>query len=132
MRVGLQAVILALGLSLAVPAPDAVTRFAQATLNGECTGLPSLDIGGQDEALDGTLLTGNAFFDATGVSTSQVNLTIEVTNTTDTWVGESIALFGFNADRSVAASFASGGAGTVFDRLADDTNSPSFRRSSGS
>jgi hypothetical protein len=73
----------------------------------------------------GGKLTATGFFDVLSLSSSQVELQITVTNTTNAALHEAVNSIGFNTNPAVTASYLTTGA--VFEGLGNDTNFPSFQ-----
>ena len=67
-------------------------------------------------------LTANATFNVTSFTSSQVDMTLTVRNTTPNYV---VSSMGFNTNPAVTASLTS--AGSVFTGVANDTNFPGFQ-----
>ena len=101
-----------------VPVKAMADAYTIASVNDDFSVLWSKDVvGGQ--------LTATGFFDVLSVSSSQIQLQITVTNTTDAALHEAVNSIGFNTNPAVTASYVTTGA--VFEGLANDTNFPSFQ-----
>jgi hypothetical protein len=73
----------------------------------------------------GGQLSATGFFDVLSISTSEIQLQITVTNTTNPALHEAVNSIGFNTNPAVTASYIT--TGTVFEGLGNDTNFPSFQ-----
>ena len=73
----------------------------------------------------GGQLSATGFFDVLSLSSSEIQLQITVTNTTDAALHEAVNSIGFNTSPSVTASYVT--AGGIFQGLGNDTNFPSFQ-----
>lgn len=83
------------------------------------TGPTSFNVGYSILTPLNNLLTGTGAFTVTSFSSTEVNLGVQISNTTSNYVVSSI---GFNTNPAVTASFTS--AGSVFTGIANDTNFP--------
>jgi hypothetical protein len=114
-------VLMAAGLLVSqavVPGKALADAYTIASVNDDFSVLWSKDVvGGQ--------LTATGFFDVLSVSSSQVQLQITVTNTTNAALHEAVNSIGFNTNPAVTASYITTGA--VFEGLGNDTNFPSFQ-----
>jgi PEP-CTERM motif-containing protein len=73
----------------------------------------------------GGQLSATGFFDVLSVSSSEIQLQITVTNTTDAALHEAVNSIGFNTNPAVTASYVT--TGGIFEGLGNDTNFPSFQ-----
>jgi len=120
-RVVLFGVLMAVGLLLShgvMPAKAMADGFTIGSVNDDFSVSWSKDVtGGQ--------LTATGFFDVQAISSSEIQLQITVTNTTDASLHMAVNSIGFNTNPSVTASYITTGA--VFEGLGNDTNFPSFQ-----
>ena len=122
-RVVLFGVLMAVGLCMSqgvMPSKAMADAFTIGSVNDDFSVIWSKDVVG------GTL-TATGFFDVLAISSSEIQLQITVTNTTDAALHEAVNSFGFNTNPAVTASYAVGGQGAVFEGLGNDTNFPSFQ-----
>ena len=120
-RVVLFGVLMAVGLFMAqgvMPGKAMADAYTIGSVNDDFSVFWSKDVVG------GTL-SATGFFNVLAISSSEIQLQITVTNTTDAALHEAVNSFGFNTNPSVTASYIS--TGTVFEGLANDTNFPSFQ-----
>jgi hypothetical protein len=121
-RVVLFAVLMAVGLCMSqgvMPSKAMADAFTIANVNDDFSVAWSKDVAG------GTL-TATGFFDVLAISSSEIQLQITVTNTTNAALHEAVNSIGFNTNPAVTASYITTGA--VFEGIGNDTNFPSYQK----